>query len=107
MHPWLCVFLLSAFAMIGVSSAEIPSVTLFVQFIHGTNAEKPGETSWKPVGPKLEKRLVPVFQWRYYWEVSRKDLKVEKGKVSKVHINPARSVEIELVNAEQMEIRIY
>jgi len=100
------VFLLT-FVVTVASSAETQAVNLYVQFIRGTNDEKPKERSWKPIGPKLSKRLSPVFQWKNYWEMSLQEITVERRKVNKISLNKVRDLEIRLVNEKEIEFRLY
>jgi hypothetical protein len=67
----------------------------------------PTEASWKPVGPKLQKRLSPVFRWDHYWEVNRLMVNVEPTKTKRLHLSKDREVEIVPRGEREIEIRVY
>src|SRR5882672_12714459 len=81
-----------------LDAADSEKVAFHVQLIRGTDSEKPENPNWKAVGPKLEKNLRSVFRWKHYWEVGRKTVTVEKGKVSRFHMDPEREIEIKLID---------
>ena len=108
MARFLWLILISALAATATRGAAAePPVTLYVQFIRGTNEQKPKQANWKLVGPKLSKRLSPVFKWQNYWEVSQQAVGVYPGKVAMVPLDESRRLELELVNAKEVEMRVY
>ena len=104
---WLLLITLLAAQTTSRAAAEPPVTTLYVQFIRGTNEQKPKQSNWKLIGPKLSKRLSPVFKWQNYWEVSQQAVAVYPGKVSMVPLDETRRLELELVNAKEIEMRVY
>ena len=105
------VFDLLLLAAMGLSAltlqAQTQPLTYYIQLIRGTDQEYRQEATWKPIGPKLAKRLSPVFRWKHYWEVNLQEVVVEKGKVSRCRLSDVRDVEIEMPNASEIEIRLY
>jgi hypothetical protein len=89
------------------ASAEDPAITFHVQLIRGTNLDEPQNASWKPIGPRLSKRLSPVFRWKGYWEVSRHIAKVQPGKTTRIRLSKEREVEIKLINQDKAEVRLF
>jgi hypothetical protein len=67
----------------------------------------PTEASWKPVGPKLQKRLSPVFRWEHYWEVNRVMVNVDPAKPKRLQLSKDREVEIVPRGEREIEIRVY
>src|SRR5437879_13526923 len=102
---WL--LLITLFAARTAGAASEPPVTVFVQFIRGTNEEKPKQANWKLVGPKLSKRLSPVFKWQNYWEVSQQAVAVQPAKVAMVTLDETRRLALEVVNGTEIETRVY
>ena|SRR3989442_1207898 len=102
---WL--LLIAALAARTAGAAAEPPVTVFVQFIRGTNEEKPKQANWKLIGPKLSKRLSPVFKWQNYWEVSQQAVAIQPAKVAMVTLDETRRLELELVNGNEVETRVY
>jgi len=98
---------LTLFAIALVAGLEDSSITFCIQLIRGTNLEEPQNASWKPVGPRLTKRLSPVFRWKAYWEVSRHAAKVDLGKTTRVRLSKEREVEIKLMDREKAEVRLF
>jgi hypothetical protein len=90
----------------GVVAGDDP-VTFYVQLLRGTNEEKSEDIKIKEVGPKLRKKLSPVFRWKNYWEVSRTAVTVGKGKTGRVQLPNSHALEIELLNPAESEVRLY
>lgn len=79
---------------------------LYVQLIRGNNDASPPSKDSKPVGPKLSARLHPVFAWKHYWEVSRKEVKISKGSV-KTRLSKEREVEIDIGDSGKRLVTVY
>jgi len=90
-----------------VCPADPAAVTFYTQLIHASDQDRPPEPSWKPVGPKVSRRLCPKFRWKNYWEVGRQTVSVHPGKVTRVRLNPERELEIELRSQDESEIRLF
>ncbi|MBI4661482.1 MAG: hypothetical protein HY735_21890 [Verrucomicrobia bacterium] len=103
----LYLTLLATMGLLAPLAAEKPSPTHYVQLVRGTDNEKPPETGAKAVGPKLTKRLQPVFRWKNYWEVNRVEVSLEPGKKSKVRLSKQHEVEIDLSTAGKRTVRFY
>lgn len=88
------------------SGARGGDVTYFVQLIMATNEDGAKEKGWKSIGPKLQKELSPVFQWKQYWEVSRTKVDVSEAKVSRIRLNATRELAI-LQQEGRLELRMF
>jgi len=106
MRRLIGVLFLTAAMVNPLSSGEHDPITFYVQFVRGSNEAKPEDANWKPIGRILSKHLIPIFRWKNYWEVSRYELPVTRGKVSKLHYE-VRDLEIELVDEKHVEFRLY
>jgi len=96
--------------ILGVSAACLAGsapVTFYTQLVRASDSDKPREPSWRPVGPKLSRQLCPKFRWKNYWEVDHQTVSVQPGKVTRVRLNPARDIEIELRGEDGSEIRLF
>lgn len=100
----LCVITILAVAL--VLTAQQKPVTVYVQLVRGTHQDTPESEDWKPIGPRLSKKLSPVFKWPHYWEVKRHAVMVYPHQVSKVNWED-RLIEIELMEPGHSEIRLY
>jgi hypothetical protein len=109
MSRWLCLAFLIACSSVPVigASAEKDSTTLYVQLVLATNEERPRAADWKPIGPKLSKRISPVFRWKNYWEVARHTVAAEKGKATRVRLSDERELEIEPMEDGRLETRLH
>ena len=87
--------------------AENQAETFYAQLIRGSDQEKPGHASWKPVGPRLSKQFGPKFRWKNYWEVSQHKVKVLPGKSARIRLSEEREIEIEVRSGEESEIRLF
>lgn len=97
-------------ALFPTEAAENPSarqVSFYVQFIVGTNAEKPASPEWKEVGAKLSGTLSPVFRWEHYWEVNRNHVVVTRGRVIHVPLGDERELHIRLLSESQAELSLF
>jgi hypothetical protein len=88
-------------------SASAEPKKYYVQFVEGTNEERPPSARAKRVGPRLSQRLSPVFRWKYYWELDRQEVTTERDRVRTVQLNASRSLEIEPMARNQIELRLY
>lgn len=107
MDRLLCSVFFIACSVIVASGAEQTPTTLYVQLVRATDAEKPKNADWKPIGPKLSKRISPVFRWKNYWEVNRHTVAVEEGTMPRLHLTPERGLEITARPGGDLEIRLY
>lgn len=102
--------LLCLVVMVGMQAiclGEGQAVPFYAQLIRGTDAEKPGKISWRPVGPKLSKQFGPKFRWKRYWEVNRQAVSVIPGKPTRIRLSAEREIEIELRGGAEYDIRLY
>ena len=102
--------LLGLLVFLGVSAAcpaGSPPLIFYTQLVQASDRDKPQESSWRPVGPKLSRQLCPKFRWKNYWEVDRQTVSVQPGKVTRVRLNPERTIEIELRGQDESEIRLF
>ena len=100
--PLLLLLLLAA---IRLHAAEQP--TFYVQVIWGTDQDKPADSKYREVGPKLRAKLGPVFRWKHYWETERKMIHVDLAKVTKLQLSNHRTLEIEKLKSGEMEVRLF
>jgi hypothetical protein len=99
----LMVLLLQAMT----SFAAEPASVFYAQLIRGTDQEKPPESTWKRIGPKLAQQLFPKFRWKYYWEVNRQTAIVEPTRPTRFRLSAEREVEIGLGTKNDSQIRLY
>jgi hypothetical protein len=98
-------FLLSLLLVCSASAAD--RSTIWVQVIRGTDKEKPSDASYRQIGPKLAGRLSPVFRWKHYWEVERKQVQLKGSEVTKVALAGQRTLEIERLKSGETEVRLF
>lgn len=89
------------------SGAPADSVTFYLQLVRGTDQEKPGQASWKPVEAKLKSRLAAIFRWNHYWEIRQQKVTVQIGGSSRTRMSRDREAEIKLLDRNQAEIKHY
>src|ERR1051326_3908821 len=111
MMPQITRCLLSlALALSGLTlarAADTEKITFYVQLIRGSDAERPADPAWKPVGPKLRKNLRAVFRWQNYWEVKRQTVSLTRDKVARLHLIRDREREIQLHDPPNTQIRMF
>ncbi len=107
MKRLLCLLLIASWGAAGAEFNPDGSLTCYLQLVRGTNDPKPQDVNWKPIGPKLSKRLATVFRWNYYWEVSCHPLSVTKAKPAKTRVGTEREVEIRLAGDNESELRLF
>src|SRR5687767_2004364 len=103
----LSLLILSLLLPRGAIAEENHSTTYYVQLIRGSNGPRSHEKNCRAIGPKLSKKLSPVFQWKNYWEVSRKETRLSQGKITRIHLTPEQNLEMEWANDKHLELRLY
>jgi hypothetical protein len=89
------------------SHASDQRVSFYLQLVRGNDRDEPPTSDAKPVGPVLADRLQSVFKWKNYWELSRDAAVVKCGEKVCRSLSPERKVEIELLSADTMKVRVY
>jgi len=106
MRLFLSLVMILAFA-VSMFAADSPPPELYLQIVRGANDVKAKGPGWKPIGPKLAKRLNRVAPWNYYWETTRQVLEPAKGKPRSLEVSPGRELEIAWVGTHQVELCMY
>src|SRR5262245_47330289 len=88
-------------------AADNPPPEFYLQIVRGANDTQGKGSDWKPIGPKLSKRLKRVVPCTYYWETAQLGIAPSKGKPRKVEISPGHQVEVVWVGNDQVELCIY
>ncbi len=81
--------------------------TFYLQVIRGGDREAPPHPDSRPVGQKLRTKLQCAFKWKHYWEIKRDKLSVRQGRKIRDVISPQQTVELELLEATNVAVRIY
>ncbi|MBM3882411.1 MAG: hypothetical protein FJ387_22255 [Verrucomicrobia bacterium] len=81
--------------------------TFYLQLVRGTDDDTPPVPHATRVGSKLSRRLQPVLRWKHYWELKQLAVSVRIGGKVRREMSEEREVEIELLNAERMVVRLY
>jgi len=104
---FLLGFVLALIAISG-SAASPPeqSKSIYLQVILGTDRTCPQKTC-REIGPKLSKKLSPVFRWKHFWEVDRRKLVLQPKKTTRVELAGDRKVEIVFARSDEVEVRLY
>lgn len=103
----LCLVVSTLLGVGFAASADDEPLTYYIQLIRGTDREVPEDPKWKPIGERLSQKLSSVFRMKHYWEVNRQKVSVKKGKVTRTRLNKEREVEIELLDQDVVEIRLF
>jgi hypothetical protein len=88
-------------------SAETPTVTFYVQLVHGSDDDTPPAPEARLIGTDLGRRLHGVFRWKNYWEIKRQCITLSAGKAVRARMSSDREVEIQLPKPEEMIVCIY
>ena len=103
--PILLVLLL---AMAGCRpAAKNSSETFYVQLVQGSNKDVPPTEVATPAGEKLQASLNRTFRWKHYWELKRDSMVVPRGEAVRRTLSSERTVQIELLDAKEMKVRVY
>jgi hypothetical protein len=103
------IFLLACLILLSGCRPAAPksNASFYVQLIHGGDDDVPPGDHVKPVGPKLRNKLQCAFKWTHYWEIKRDMVKVSPGRKVRYALNAEQAVEIELLPAERVAVRVY
>jgi hypothetical protein len=107
MNRWLIVSLVLLSGLGCRPQAQDRSVSFYLQLVRGNDQDAPPTLDSKPVGPVLAERLQAVFKWKNYWELKRETAVVKCGQKVGKALSPERRVEIELLDANTMKVRVY
>jgi hypothetical protein len=108
MRPsFLTVFILLALTTVLAANAEELNRLYYVQYVQASDDKDHGHTAWKPIGPKLSRVLSPALRWAYFWEVSRKRVKVSSGEFTRVTVSPDYELRLLLRPDAQLELVLY
>ncbi|HAM70901.1 MAG TPA: hypothetical protein DCM86_04580 [Verrucomicrobiales bacterium] len=70
--------------------------TYRVQLVRATDADHAPSAGARQLGSAEIRPLRPLFRWTHYWEVSHREVCVDRGKVGTVEVSPSRTVQIDL-----------
>ena len=101
------ILVLAGFALGVPARAEEGPTTFYVQLIWGTDGEHPPEPGSKRAGPKVSDVFRPVFKWKNYWEICRKQVPVALGHKARVRLSHEREVEIDLTNPKLRKVTAF
>jgi hypothetical protein len=87
--------------------AEVPTVTFYVQLIHGSDVDSPPAPQARLIGPKLDRRLHDVFKWKYYWEIKHEIVTLKTGATVRKRMTAHREIEIAWPGPRDMTVSIY
>lgn len=102
---WLLPAFLAILAFAGTSAAA--DMKLDAHLIWGTDDDKPSDPKLKPVDPKLAKKLQDAFKWKYYFEVSRKQLTVAQGAEKKETMSKQCDITIKNLGGDKVEVQLF
>ena len=107
MNPLFGVILLALAVLPFASAGDAQIVTYYVQLVRGNNDDKPPLAEAKRIGPKLSKKLQPVFKWESYWELNRRRIELPHGQKTKLKLSPEREVVIDHSEAGKRSVTAY
>lgn len=99
----LAALLCVCIAFASANTMAEPVHTVYVQFIRGTDQPCNG---CREIGPKLSRKLSPVFRWKHFWELDRKKLAVRQKNVTRIEVPGDRKLEIQFTKSDEIEIRL-
>lgn len=93
---FICLLFFAVCGAVAAAEREDPSKIFYIQLVRGTDGDAAPQTGAKEIGPRLAKRLQPVFRWKTYWEVNRVKASVEPGHKSRIRVSRRHEVELDL-----------
>lgn len=93
--------------IVPLEGAEAGDITYFIQLVRGTSDGVPPSTDSRPIGPKIANTFRPVFKWSHYWEMSRQEVTLARGKKIRIQLAPERSVEIDLTDPAHRKVTAF
>jgi hypothetical protein len=97
---WAC-------ALAGAANAGQGATTFYVQLIRGTEGDQPPVPGCKQAGPRLAGTFRPVFRWKGYWEMNRRQVVVVPGQAARVRLGNGREAEIDLRNPKERRVTAF
>jgi hypothetical protein len=97
--------LFACLAVTGFSAVPEQSKTVYVQLILGTD-QPCGQITCREIGPKLSKKLSPVFRWKHFWELDRRKVTLQSRQTNRIDLPHDRKLEIIFTRANETEVRL-
>ena len=88
-------------------AAKGSSATFYLQLVQANDSALPPTPRSRPVGRKLQKRLQCALKWSRYWEMQRHAMVVLPGRATRERLDSGQTVELEMLNTDQVAVRIY
>lgn len=79
----------------------------YIQSIKATNEADPPSKSARAIGARLGEKLSPVFRWKHYWELERREITVAEGELKKLKLSSGRTVELGPIVDGKLQVRLY
>lgn len=90
-----------------VTAAQAGDLQLRAQLIWGTDAERPKDSSYKELEPKLKKKLARVFKWKNYFEINEQKVALAPKGTKNLRMSAKCELELRYVDDATLEIRLF
>ena len=96
----------AALAFLFVLPANAEQIKVEGRLIWGTNDEKFSDPKFKPVDAATNEKLTNIFQWKRYFEVSRKTTVVPSRGAGKLEMSKKCVIEITELEGPKVEVTL-
>jgi hypothetical protein len=91
----------------GAAQLQAADLNLKALLIWGTDDQKPKDATFKEVEPELKKKLVGVFKWKNYFEITQKTITLSPKEPKKLRMSPKCELEISFADQANLDIKLF
>lgn len=106
LHALLCVAA-SLWFLAGTPAASAAELALKSQLLWGTDQEKPRESTYKEVDPKVKGKLSRIFKWKHYFEINQQKVTLEANAPKRLKLSAKCEIDVRFLDEHTLEIKLY
>jgi len=91
----------------GLASAAAAELTLKTQLLWGTDQEKPHDSTYKEVDPKVKRKLSRIFKWKHYFEINQQQASLGIKDAKRLKLSAKCEIDLRFVDEHTLEIKLY
>ena len=87
--------------------AVASDICLRTQLLWGTDEDKPADSSYRELDPKLKQKLSRVFKWKNYFENSQQKVTLGGKDAKRLKLSAKCEIELRFVDDNTLEIKLF
>jgi len=91
----------------GTLAVSVVDLSLKTQLLWGTDQEKPKQSAYKDVDPRLKKKLGRIFKWKNYFEINEQKVSLGPKDLKRLKLSAKCEIEVRFVDEHTLEVKLY